>query len=235
MCEENIGATEIIDINFFEQLAQSKTISSEEKSGFSASYRAGTIDQEVRVIASHILQYSKDGERLLDIGCGCGDFPKLFYPKIIEKLNVTALDTETQIKNLSSVLRHARVSFQKANFMTMDDNLFNDKFDMVLLNSTIQYLIATNKISEIIDKLMSIIKDKSIIYITDVPNYDLAQKIYRDNWRGISKSNSGLIGDLQIAEIDHLLKRHSFYRIPDLESPCIEIRARMNYAWKRVL
>ena len=165
MSKRNIGANEIIDINFFEKISQSSDLSDEEKSGFSAVYRAHTIDEEVDILVSHILSHTKSGERLLDIGCGCGGFPKLFYPKILDKIEVTALDTKNQIKNLSSVLQHTRLSFQKANFMTMDEHLFNHKFEIVLLNSTIQYLVASSTISEIIGKLTSIVTDESIIYI----------------------------------------------------------------------
>lgn len=232
MSNDKIGANKVITIDFFDKLAQKTTLSDEEQSGFSPSYRTSTLEFEVDTITSHILKYS-DGANLLDIGCGSGKFPKLLYPKLINKFQITGLDTEHQINAISKSLTLDNVLFTKNDLMKFGA-FATIKYDVILLNSTFQYLIVENTIKNIIGKLVSLSKNNSLIYITDLPNYDLAETIFKENWRGKSKSNSGLIGNSEIKEMDYYFEINSFFRLNDLDSPCKNTRARLNMVWRKL-
>lgn len=119
--------------------------------------------------ALRFVEYLKNKNKplkILDVGCGNGWFSHLM--STIEKVKVVGIDVNT------IELEQATKAFSKENLIFAYANLFeltelnNQKFDIIVFNSCLQYFKDLDELFQIIQDLLTV---NGEIHITDSPFY----------------------------------------------------------------
>lgn len=116
--------------------------------------------------ANRFLKYIKNKTDLniLEIGCGNGWFSNLIA-KQSSKNNIYALDINAEeLKQANRVFKQQNLQFVYANIFELSKNAFNCKFDLIVLNASIQYF---KDINDLLIKVKEFSKNNCEIHIMD--------------------------------------------------------------------
>ncbi|MEW9698048.1 amino acid adenylation domain-containing protein [Paenibacillus sp. SI8] len=153
---------------------------SDENAGWTNSYTGETLSkQEINEFADNIYQkikpYLNDQAKVLEIGCATGltmfhvaESVGLYHgtdvsAAMIEKNRKKLAETSIGNVNLSHIPAH-RI-----------DSLDDKNYDLVILNSVVQYFPSHNYLRQVLAKAIEIMNGTGIIFIGDILNQDLKQ------------------------------------------------------------
>ena len=207
----NVGQNQVITKEFFDDLSKNTNLSNEEASGFSVSYRASTMENQLQFLQKQFIDF-KEGEVLIDIGCGSSDLTvQLFRGLLKEKAIIYAFDGEPQLGRLRHSMGEDEINYTVADFRDGNSiSKLSGVASYILLNSVIQYLIVDQTVEEICERLLILAANNCKIIIADIPNVDLAKRYYKENWRCDYVNNSSIVNDEVIIEIISKLRGCGF-------------------------
>jgi len=113
----------------------------------------------------------KEGTRVLDIGCGCGDFFEYIFNRFDIDFNFFSeikgndvVDEFLETANNNKLL--TGVKFEKLNILS--DNI-NDKYDFISIIGVFQ-LFEGNYVINILERLLDILNNNGVLYISALNN-----------------------------------------------------------------
>jgi ubiquinone/menaquinone biosynthesis C-methylase UbiE len=117
----------------------------------------------------HYLMLKKEIVNILDIGCGngwfCGQLSKSFNH------NFYCIDVNlTELRQGRRVFNSEQIEFIYADIFSA--KLPDNSFDLIMINAAIQYF---PDLKRLIDKLLTVLKDRGEIHIIDSPIYSKAE------------------------------------------------------------
>ncbi len=148
--------------------------------------------------------------KILDIGCGSGDFLLFMHSK---GWNVTGIDSD-----LKAVQRAKGKGLNVIKGNLLDQNFQNESFDAIVLSHVIEHLYDPNKI---LNECMRILKKGGKLVIA-TPNIEsLGHFIFRQNWRGLEPPRH--INLFSISSLNNLINKVGFKEIKIFTIPRIAV------------
>ena len=135
------------------------------------------IDTTIRKISKFI----SDDTKILEIGCGNG----LLYSRLIDKISAyTGIDPSREaIHSIANSELGKKFSHKTSLFPIETNDLdteVSEKFDLIIINSVIQYFSSSEYLYEVIAKLENFISSEGVIFIGDVRSFDMRNLYYED-------------------------------------------------------
>ena len=137
-----LGTNEILEFDDFSFLANNEN-NFERKVGFEIFYRKDIINKQIQFINNYINKCIKLNH--LDIGTGCGLYAQKIINIFSKKNNLFVLDSKEQIIQLFKFKQVKNISFIVGSFFEIRTNIC---FNIVTMNSVLQYLINNNTIKK---------------------------------------------------------------------------------------
>jgi amino acid adenylation domain-containing protein len=132
------------------------------------------IDDWVNASTKKILDLQPSN--ILEIGCGEG----LLLDKIANNSEYYCATDFSQ--KCIEYLRKRKAKFNNTEFFCIKAHEINEVpnigFDTIILNSVTQYFPSKKYLCKVLEKSIQLIKDKGVIYIGDIRNYDLIKQFY---------------------------------------------------------
>lgn len=162
----------------FRVMAKDKTLSRHEKVGFPDSYRAGRENLIFDDICKKLPGLNEAGSIVLDIGCGCGDLPRLFMKRANENNQTLLLVDSAEM--LDELPADAKVTKIAAQFPDCAKLLadYAGKIDAVLAYSVIQYVFAEGNIFSFLDRTLTLLSPGGRFLIGDIPNISMRKRFF---------------------------------------------------------
>ncbi|HLB43333.1 MAG TPA: amino acid adenylation domain-containing protein [Gammaproteobacteria bacterium] len=130
---------------------------------------------------------SMSPEKILEIGSGTG----LLLFKLWDKCeHYTAVDfSQTAIKLASDILKNDKDAKQKVTLLNCEADKIQQifaqscKFDLIILNSVIQYFPNIDYFERVIAQATALLTDDGVIYIGDIRDYSLLKLFYAQKYK----------------------------------------------------
>lgn len=171
-------------------------------------------DKELSIVYANIFSKYAKG-RILDVGCGTGEFLTKFKEEGWDVLG-------TELSKEACLYAKKVYGLHIMQGDLLDLHLKSNQFDVVTLNSTLEHLYEP---FETIKKVSKLLKKGGLVVIT-VPNIDsLGVKIFKEKWlplhppKHLYHFNSNTLSKMlnksgfKIEKVDHWYWSHSYYSI----------------------
>ncbi|MGI4779710.1 MAG: class I SAM-dependent methyltransferase [Janthinobacterium lividum] len=171
---------ENLNYDDFRRLALDDSLSVYEKVGFPDSYRLAH-EKNIHADLKHKAPALDAPEtRILDIGCGCSDLPRMLMRTAEEKRQqLFLLDSPEMLAQLPAAPCESVVQVP-ARFPDCPDFLkeFQGRFDVVLTYSVIQYVFAGGNVFEFLDEALELLAPGGRLLIGDIPNTSMRKRFF---------------------------------------------------------
>lgn len=120
-------------------------------------------------------------KRVLEIGCGTGMIMYSLLDQCEKYVGTDISDKvintlKNQLANIDSVSKD-KVKLFKQDAMDFK-NLKDEKFDLIVLNSVIQYFPSYSYLLDVLEQCLSVLDDEGKIFLGDIRNYDLLKEFH---------------------------------------------------------
>jgi hypothetical protein len=137
----------------------------------------------------------------LDIGSGASKLTDLITKYCVKSKLHHVLNDSEEVLNFAEVSENR--TFIKGNFL---DNIqifkrFKPNLRVILGYSVLQYIFADNSQKIFFEKIIEIMNDECILYLGDIPNYDMRNRARIKAGLKIEHDPLRLIGDQELIEI----------------------------------
>ncbi len=124
-------------------------------------------------IFEKLLPYLHSGAKVLEIGCASGISMYKIAPKVAEYYG-TDLSSVMIEKNRQRVVKEGFTNIKLECLSAHEiEKLKGNEFDIIIMNSVIQYFPGYNYLRDVIAKAIDILGDTGILYIGDIMDHDL--------------------------------------------------------------
>lgn len=140
------------------------------------------VDSTINSLKKLVLPTSK----VLEIGVGSGLILSRLLP-LVE--SYVATDTSREALNLIKLnnrIDHSKLTTIETDALNINKSL-NEKFDLVILNSVVQYFPDLSYFYDFLDNIKSLLSEEAIIFLGDVRNNDFNNYFYTETL--LSRSN----------------------------------------------
>lgn len=162
----------------FKNLAKDDTLSNCEKIGFPDEYRKGHEANIVRDIIKKLPEFSEAGKTVLDIGCGCGDVPRLLIEHCKgNKSRLLLVDSQEMLNLLlaDEVLRKFPCKFPDCPVL-FDE--YQSKIDACVVYSVLQHIVLDANVFNFIDKILELLVPGGKLLLGDIPNISKSKRFF---------------------------------------------------------
>lgn len=178
---EHVAKNELMDEKLWEFIGSEAT-NEIGGGGWISSYTGEEFSKpEMEEYADNVFQklkpYLNKDVKILEIGCATGitmfriaPFVKMYYGTDLSKIIIERNKQRVEAEGIDNI----KLSCLPAHDIDMVDV---KDFDIVIINSVVQYFPGVNYLRDIVSKSLSLIKDKGIIYIGDVMDLGLKPKL----------------------------------------------------------
>ena len=174
---------ENLNFNDFKKMALDQSLSNSEKIGFPDTYRVGHEEDIFRDIESKLPALTVDESFILDIGCGCSDFPVMLVSRAqVKNQNLFLVDSAEMLSQLPEIPdRHIRkIPAQYPDCPELLAQLYG-QVDAIIIYSVIQYVFTTGNIFNFIDKSLELLAPSGRILIGDIPNISMRKRFFSNS------------------------------------------------------
>jgi SAM-dependent methyltransferase len=169
---------ENLTYNDFRQMASDRSLSKYEKIGFPNEYREGKEELIFNDICTKLSNIGKGNKRILDIGCGLSDLPKMLIDLAGRNNNsLFFIDSEEVLKMLPSADHLQKIP---AFYPDCDDfiNKNQQTMDVVIVYSVLHYIFVESNIYKFLDKTLSLLDHGGELLIGDIPNISKRKRFF---------------------------------------------------------
>jgi 2-polyprenyl-3-methyl-5-hydroxy-6-metoxy-1,4-benzoquinol methylase len=162
----------------FRELARDPSLSPYEKIGFPDSYREGKEQAIFEDLAAKIPALSRRESRILDIGAGCSDLPRILMR------NAAALAQRlvfVDSAEMLALLPDEPVLEKIAGRFPACPELLNrdaGKFDGIIVYSVLQYVFVEDNAWSFLDAALSLLAPGGALLIGDIPNISKRRRFF---------------------------------------------------------
>lgn len=203
------------------------------------SYDNSQIPQEemnewISTTTTRINKFINPSSSVLEVGCGNG----LIYEQIIDDIEYyTGIDPSVEaiegIASSSTGIRNKdKTSLYSLEALDVDQISGEVRYDIIIVNSVIQYFSSSEYLYSFIEKLDHLLTDNGVIFVGDIRSFDLRKVYYLDvcKFRNIeSEYLNSEIAKLELLEKETLISPDFFHflktRINWVQDITIDIRA----------
>ncbi len=162
----------------FRRFAEDPTMSTYEKIGFPDSYRQGNEGQIFADILAKLPPLDESRKRVLDIGPGCSDLPRLLIEKCAEREHQLFLvDSSEMLLLLPDRPFIHKVSAQFP-FCPKEIASWKGSLDVVLCYSVLHYLVAEVPALKWFDATLSLLAPGGHLLLGDIPNISKRKRFF---------------------------------------------------------
>jgi 2-polyprenyl-3-methyl-5-hydroxy-6-metoxy-1,4-benzoquinol methylase len=162
----------------FRRLADDPSLSKYEKIGFPNSYREGVEGEIFKDIQAKLSNLALRGKKVLDIGPGCSDLPKMLIELCrCNDHKLTLVDNQEMLNHLPN---HAGIEKIPAHYPHCPEFLQSNqsKFDVILCYSVLHYIFVDNQIFGFLDSSLSLLAPGGQMLIGDIPNVSKRKRFF---------------------------------------------------------
>lgn len=162
----------------FRRLATDGSLSAYEKIGFPDSYRAGREPAIFADILRKLPSLSRPGARVLDIGPGCSDIPRL----LIEHCRRNAQELHlVDSKEMLEQLPDAEGICKTAAFYPECPTLLEllaGSTDAIIVYSVLQYIFVDTNVWKFLDVTLALLAPGGTLLLGDIPNVSMRKRFF---------------------------------------------------------
>jgi len=162
----------------FQRMASDPSLSQYEKIGFPDSYRAGQEQTIFTDICAKLTNLNLSKRRVLDIGPGCSDLPRMIMDLCRTQEHRLYLldgpDMLNQIEDTDGVEKISAYFPDCPNFVL--DNI--GKFDVIICYSVLQYVFVEGSIFKFFDSAIQLLATGGQMLIGDIPNASKRKRFF---------------------------------------------------------
>lgn len=168
-----------LDYEGFRELARDPSLDRWQKIGFPTTYRRGLENTILQDIRSKLRALDRKSKRVLDIGAGCGDLPRLLAEHCrVRKHELTLLDSREMLDLLPKTLKcrkaHGRFPDEPIGFVAQE----RERFDAILCYSVFQYAVSEGAWTKFLDSALGLLRPGGDLLIGDVPNRSKRRRFF---------------------------------------------------------
>ncbi|CAG4906782.1 methyltransferase domain-containing protein [Paraburkholderia saeva] len=162
----------------FRRLAVDESLSDYERIGFPDSYREGYEASIFVDILSKLTNLSSEGARVLDIGPGCSELPRLLIEQCRQKSHSLLLVDSAEM--LNRLPDEPFITKEPARYPDCVDLIEQNqgKVDAIVCYSVIQYVISDASLFGFFDTALSLLAPTGQMLIGDVPNLSKRKRFF---------------------------------------------------------
>ena len=160
----------------FRKLANDPSLSPYEKIGFPDSFRAGREADIHRDILQKLPAMAASSTRILDIGCGCSDLPRIILDEAVSRdQRVTFVDSEEMLALVadSPVLEKVAGRFPDCPALV---STRAGSFDAILVYSVFHYVFAEGNAWSFLDQALALLAPGGRLLLGDIPNVSMRRR-----------------------------------------------------------
>jgi 2-polyprenyl-3-methyl-5-hydroxy-6-metoxy-1,4-benzoquinol methylase len=162
----------------FRRMALDQTLSKYEKIGFPDTYRA---DYEVEIfsdICSKLPALHQKNQRVLDVGPGCSDLPRMLIALCAERgHDLVMIDAPEMLEQLPTG-KFCKIPGQFPNECAEFIQREAGKFDAIIVYSVLHYVMPGGDIFMFLDRLCSLLAARGVLLIGDIPNVSMRRRFF---------------------------------------------------------
>jgi len=166
------------EFDVFRDKAKKDCLTKYQKIGFPDDYRKNHESNIFKDIKSKLTNLSKRNKVIVDIGAGCSDLPKMIIEHCRKKNNELILIDSKEMLNLlpdDSFIQKIDAQFPKCYDLIYK---YNQKVDVIIVYSVLQYVMIDSPFYEFIDKALSLLNNGGQILFGDVPNISKRKRFF---------------------------------------------------------
>ena len=162
----------------FRILATNSNLSAYEKIGFPDEYR---VEYELAIfhdITAKLVMFAKPGGKILDIGPGISELPRLLITKALDNNSeIYLVDSPEMLELLPSSRNIHKIPGKFPEILSTANNLVG-KFDAILMYSVLQYIAIDSSLLRAIDTALDLMAPGGQFLIGDIPNLSMRQRFF---------------------------------------------------------
>jgi hypothetical protein len=167
-----------IGFDDFRRFAEDPTMSTYEKIGFPDSYRQGNERQIFEDILAKLPPLSQHQQRVLDIGPGCSDLPRLLIDKCAEQGHQLFLVDSAEMLLLLPERPFIHKVAAQFPFCAREIANWQGSLDVVLCYSVLHYLVAEVPALKWFDATLSLLAPGGHLLLGDIPNISKRKRFF---------------------------------------------------------
>jgi len=173
--------TRFADLTYegFRELARDESLSPHEKVGFPDSYRAGKEQEILADIRAKLSNLELVGQRVLDVGPGCGGVAQAVFALCREKGHaLTLIDSAEMLALLPdepfAAKRAGRFPEECAEYLAAH----RGRLDAILVYSVVQYVFRDGNLFAFFDACLDLLAEGGQLLIGDIPNQSMRKRFF---------------------------------------------------------
>lgn len=179
MASENYSRFKNLTFEGFQKLAADDSLSRYEKIGFPNSYREGKEADIFRDIQRKLLNLSRKGQTVLDIGPGCSDLPHLLLDLCLKQEHTPLLVDSPEMLGLlpttpGCIKVPGRFPLDCASLIEE----YKGNIDVIIIYSVLHYIFAEANVFDLLDRSLQLLADGGEILIGDIPNISKRKRFF---------------------------------------------------------
>jgi cyclopropane fatty-acyl-phospholipid synthase-like methyltransferase len=161
----------------FQGLALDKSLSKFEKIGFPDHYRASHEANIFRDIKSKLTLLDTKSKSVLDIGSGCSELPLILIEHCNKKNHqLTLVDSKEMLNLIPDTKNVNKVSGMYPKNISKVRNAVQNKVDVIICYSVLQYIFVEVGFWQFIDLSLSLLGEGGQMLLGDIPNNSMRKR-----------------------------------------------------------
>ena len=195
-----------IGFDDFRAMARDPSLTPYEKIGADARYRQGHEEAIFADILARLPALSVPGTRVLDIGPGCSDLPRMLIAKCAGLGNPVALVDSAEM--LALLPDGDGIDKVAARFPDCDDFCRSraGRFDVVLVYSVFHYVFMEGNPWKFLDQAMLLLAPGGSLLVGDVPNVSKRKRFFASD---MTQQSLSIVARMCMTAREQLVKRQS--------------------------
>jgi cyclopropane fatty-acyl-phospholipid synthase-like methyltransferase len=169
---------EQIGFEDFRRFAQDESMSKYERIGFPDSYRQGHEAAIFEDICAKLTNLKKDGRKVVDIGPGCSDLPKMLIDLCASKAHsLTLIDSQEMLNLLDDAPSIEKVHAMYPNCPDWIEERLGE-IDVILCYSVLHYVFVDVSFFRFLDASLALLAPGGQMLIGDIPNVSKRKRFF---------------------------------------------------------
>jgi 2-polyprenyl-3-methyl-5-hydroxy-6-metoxy-1,4-benzoquinol methylase len=168
-----------LDFEGFRRAATDTSLSEHEKIGFPDSYRAGKESAIADDVEGKLTNLARSGQRVLDVGPGCGPLAKLLLARWGERNHtVWVADSAEMLQHLPDAPAVTKLPGRFPDDQRAFVAAQRGTLDAVLIYSVLHYVFAEASLHDFLDNAVTLLAHRGQLLVGDIPNLSMRRRFF---------------------------------------------------------